>query len=438
MQNKLRLVFWTFLVLCVAQRLVGHQSQFRQPAFVESFVEESSEKRFFERLEQAAARHYEEFKARSPALSRESYNTFTRILIQKLRQFGEFKSLLARYGKRVSQTALITELLTCFLFPPILAFLGQPQLALISFSLPHSIWTSSLSVYWLRKQSERELREVLGVESLDELRKLKSDILGFDVRNRLGPILLRTLQDEAPNQIRAEVLSMRKAGSSLAWTPSVLLGDLEAIVRNSGSEGALYLDSLFRAKLDSIQSYAYLMRYICESPELLSKLSELIKPAEQDLRSLAIATDPIKTLLQMDTLAKEHAKIEKSYAEMLAKVKGATRWFSKERKESAELSDFIRADMYELNLELKRQEFLFLQLIRDSHPYDVSVFLKDFDRELGLQWKLFDAAWEQPTLNLSIFSELRRSLLFPGISRSRSVTSFCAQQWLPFLPRLAY
>jgi hypothetical protein len=381
----------TFVLIWALAALAGFTRTSRAEDS-ETGLSQADERIFYRELHLQSDAFYEEFKVHMPHMSRSQWRESMNYAALKMQQVSEFRGALKRSARIAALPLFVTFLLTSVLIPGTNLwyqnqFGDSPTLdwivgAIIAF--PFGPFVIGGALYFRHRSFGRQMRDVLGMDSLDSLVKLRDELLGFDLRTRLLSSSFDAIDEaQTTRRMDLEILSRRNGRAPAPGT--VTVAELEELVRSTGDRGAAYLDATYVKQAKRVVYPQLLLAYIQDDASLTARLSRRLRasidalPAGRAAQSRAFLVSIQQALQELD-----------AQDESLARASGALKP-KLDRQERGLLKTFVKnhiTSSADFNWQILSQELSYLHALSKGQDPDILHLSRTLDNELRRRRKL--------------------------------------------------
>ena len=236
---------------------------------------QDEELQFYRLLEKEVDLSFSQIQSEIPDIEPSALSRIRMAMILKFRQLVDIKPILKSYGKTVGITVIAAGFASDIITLTLLA-LGKPFLAGLSVAAPISPLAGAAVVWWKYSVSDHNIAKELNLKSLKQLKQLRQELLGYDIKNRVGTILYETAQAEAKQALKIDVLTRINQYSQFKDGMFISFADLENIIRID-KKGASFLNMIYADQSRPSFYFIELLRFIQSKPELTEQCSHLLK-----------------------------------------------------------------------------------------------------------------------------------------------------------------
>ncbi len=341
------------------------------------------EELFYRELRIEADAFYEDFKTQIPQVKKSQWSSTMNFVVLKLRQGREFKTVIKRYAKTSVFPLLVTSVLTSVVIPAFSAwyqtsFGVNPTLTAITgliIAFPFTPFVIAGSVWMKRRTFSKQMKQELGIETLDDLHRLREEVLGFDLRTRLLSASFDSLEENAARVFELEVLSRRNGVIPSPGT--VTVGELEELIRNSGARGRAYLEATYLKQANKALYPQLLLLFIQEDAELGGRLSRRLNISTAGRSSSAQRAFLVSLQEALQEIATHDRLLDRAARALKPKLNDRERPALKAFGKA-----FVRSSS-ELEWQIHRQELAYLHALSQGQDPDPSIFSEGLRAELS-------------------------------------------------------
>lgn len=234
------------------------------------------ENEYYALLEAECDRFLREIMDNFPAEEQAGWQKIKNAVLLKFKEISKAQEILKTYGKTIAMSTLVGETLSTFILPPILFSMGMPTLAGLFAVTPVGPLSGAALLYYKLSGPRKRLAKELKLESLSSLRALQSDLLGYEMKDRITTVLYQNVQNAMDQVFEIDIVQKYRSRMRHEFSTVISLNELENIVRSQGTRGAAYLSAIFLDKADKPLYTLKLMRFINLHPDLTHQMAALL------------------------------------------------------------------------------------------------------------------------------------------------------------------